>query len=268
MSDKPKPTPLPRRTAKYVTDPNKMSEAGIRGVICNPIYTGVPPYERMVTDEVWVRSATQLIEEEGPEQFLVNMLYMLRSSMVDAVPAEAIPSDYDGPWPDDEEDEEEEEDFPPAFDDSSQSPSPWHHPMEGLIYCSHDAAPMIILDAEFVCVYEYLYAHLAGACITDLIAEPVLTLVFQNGHTLPLLCPDCGRSLHVDDHNELLDGLNGLCITGLEWDDEIEALVVAFGRPEDTETEDEPLETLLVHLDSVRELTCPNQTKWHSEEED
>ena len=272
MNDKLNPTPLPRRTAKYITDPNRMTQAGIRGIICNPIYTGIPPYQRMVTDEVWVQSAVQLIEEEGLEQFLVNMLYMLRSSMVDAVPAEVIPPDYDGPWPEDEEDEdkevEKEEDFLPISDVSSQPPSPWHYPMEGLIFCSHDAAPMIVLDAEFVCVYEYLYAHLADSCVTDLIAEPVLTLVFQNGHTLPLLCPDCGQSLHVDDYNELLDGLNGLIITDIMWDDETEALIVEFGQSEDVENEDEPLETLLIHLDSVRELTCPNKTKWHDEEED
>jgi hypothetical protein len=51
------------------------------------------------------------------------------------------------------------------------------------------------------------------------------------------------------------------------WDDETEALIVEFGRPEDAENEDEPLETLFIHLDSVRELTCPNQTQWHEEEE-
>jgi hypothetical protein len=29
-------------------------------------------------DAVWVRACAKLIEEEGPEQFLVNLLYVLR----------------------------------------------------------------------------------------------------------------------------------------------------------------------------------------------
>lgn len=267
MSDKPNLSPLPRRTARYVTDPNKMSEAGIRGMISNPVYVGVPPYERVVSDEVWVRSAVQQIEEQGPEQFLVNMLYMLRSSMVDAVPDEAIPASYDGPWPEDEEDEAEDEEFPLVSEDLLSPSSPWHHPMEGFIFCSHDDSPMIVIEGEFVCVYEYLYAHLGGSCVTDLIAEPVLTLVFQNGHTLPLLCPDCGQSFHVDDHNELLDGLNNLIITNIAWDDETEELIVEFGRSEDAESEHEPEEVLFIHLDSVRELTCPGKTLWDDDEE-
>jgi hypothetical protein len=127
---------------------------------------------------------------------------------------------------------------------------------------------MILIDDEFVCVGEYLYAHLNDAPATDLLSDPVLTLIFQNGHTLPLLCPDCGESLHMSDHNALLDSLNGLTITALEWDDENNELVVEFGRPEvDDEDEEREAEvTLFLHLNSVRDLTCPNKTLWHSEE--
>ncbi len=263
MSKQSKLPPLPDRTVKYITDPNNMSEAALRGMISNPIYTGIPPYQRMVSDEVWVRSAMQLIEKEGAEQFLVNMLYMLRNSMVDAVPDEVIPSDYDGPWP-----EEEDEDTNPMNEESSASPSPWVHPMEGLIFCSHDDLPMIIIDDEFVCVSEYLYAHLAGACVTDLVTQPVLALVFQNGHTLPLFCPDCGQSLHIDDQNDLLNRLNGLMVTNIAWDQEAEELILEFNHSEEeADNEDEPEETLFIHLDSVRELTCPNKTLSEEENE-
>ncbi|MBN1993064.1 MAG: hypothetical protein JW953_10200 [Anaerolineae bacterium] len=263
MSDKLNLPRLPRRTVKYVTDPGEMSEAGVRGMLSNPVYAGVPPYQRIVSDEAWIQSAAQLIEDEGVEQFLVNMLYMLRNSMVDVVPDEAIPADYDGPWP--EEDEDEENLSFPA--NSSDPSSPWLYPLEGLIFCSHDGLPMIILDNEFLCVGEYLYAHLEDAPITDLITEPVLTLVFQNGHTLPLLCPDCGQSFHTDDCNELLDTLNGLIITNIEWDYDTQELVISFGKPEEVESEEEPAEILSIHLNSVRELTCPGQQEWPDNEE-
>jgi len=53
----------------------------VRGIICNPIYAGVPPFEPIVDEETWVRAATTGIREQGVEQFLVNMLFVLRRSM-------------------------------------------------------------------------------------------------------------------------------------------------------------------------------------------
>jgi hypothetical protein len=251
-----------------VVNPDEMNEAAARGMLSNPIYVGVPPYNRVVSDEAWIRAAVKLIDEDGPEQFLVNLLYMLRVSMVDAVPDEAIPHDYDGPWPDDS-DSNDEMKLDGETTDFIESPTPWHNPMEGLVFCSHDDLPMILMDGEFVCTGEYLYAHLNNAPVTDLLTDPVLTLVFQNGHTLPLLCPDCGDSLHIDDQGELLDSINGLTIVALEWDDETDELVIEFGHPEeDEEDEAEPLEALSIHLNSVRGLTCPYQTLWHEENGD
>ena len=42
------------------------------------MYTGVGPFPRLVEDAAWVRACAKLIEEEGPQQFLVNLLYVLR----------------------------------------------------------------------------------------------------------------------------------------------------------------------------------------------
>ena len=251
---------LPRRTVTYVTDPSKMDEAAARGMICNPIYAGLPPYRRVVSDEAWIEAAVKLINENGPEQFLVNMLYMLRMSMVDAVPDEAIPEDYDGPWPDDLQDDEIEWDEDSLdFDDP---PSPWHYPLEGIIYCSHDDFPMLLIEDDFICVAEYLETHINHAPITDLITEPVLTLVFQNGHTLPLLCPDCGGSLHFTDYSSLLDNINGLTIIDMEWEMTTEELILEFGQPDDEIFEEDELNMVAIHLDSVRGLTCPHQQLW------
>ena len=50
----------------------------VRGILVNPIYTGLGPFPRLVEDAAWVRACSKLIEEEGPQQFLVNLLYVLR----------------------------------------------------------------------------------------------------------------------------------------------------------------------------------------------
>lgn len=259
MSDSHKLSPLPHRTAKYITDPEQMSESVIRGMICNPIYAGVPPFEPVVSDEVWVHSAAQLIREEGAEQFLVNLLYVLRNSMADVTPQDTESADFTE-FPSDEEELLQE------TDNFAEAPSPWQHPMEGRVFCTHDDAPMIVLDGEFTCITEYLEAHVGDSCITDMISGPVLTLVFQNGHTLPLLCPDCSQSLHIEDKNDLLDTLNGLTITSIRWDRELEELVLEFGPPGISPDEIDPLDTLFVHLDSVREMTCPDKAVWSETE--
>ena len=103
MIEDPNTPPLPKPNVKYSNTPGETSEASLRGLISNPVYVGVPPYPRLVSDEAWVKAALELIEEDGAEQFLVNLLFMLRNSIVDAIPDEAIPNDYDGPWPDESE---------------------------------------------------------------------------------------------------------------------------------------------------------------------
>jgi hypothetical protein len=65
---------LPQDTAQF---PIGMAEAAI----CNPIYAGIPPYPPLVSDEDWIVAARRVIEQEGIEQFLANMLYLLRLAM-------------------------------------------------------------------------------------------------------------------------------------------------------------------------------------------
>jgi hypothetical protein len=77
--------PLPRPSAEYAAgggpiDFSDATEAKVRGIICNPVYAGIGPFPALVSDETWIRSAAKLIREEGPEQFLVNMLYLARRS--------------------------------------------------------------------------------------------------------------------------------------------------------------------------------------------
>ena len=49
--------------------------------MCSPICAGVGPFPALVDDETWVLAAAPMIKKEGSEQFLVNMLYVLRQSL-------------------------------------------------------------------------------------------------------------------------------------------------------------------------------------------
>lgn len=71
---------FPAPTVKYAEagNPNPPTVEEIKGIICNPIYAGVGPFPPIVDDEQWVGAAKKQIEEDGEEQFLINMLFVLR----------------------------------------------------------------------------------------------------------------------------------------------------------------------------------------------
>jgi len=74
---------LPKPSVKYATtNGDNLDARSLKGILCNPIYTGVAPYSSMIDDEEWIKAALKEIEEDGVEQFLVNMLYVLRKSML------------------------------------------------------------------------------------------------------------------------------------------------------------------------------------------
>jgi hypothetical protein len=74
-----KPLPAPNVVvARSGTPPHQLSSEAVKGIMVNPIYTGLGPFPRLVEDAAWVRACVKLIEEEGPQQFLVNLLYVLR----------------------------------------------------------------------------------------------------------------------------------------------------------------------------------------------
>jgi hypothetical protein len=71
--------PSPNVAEKISGDKAEWTEEQIRGIICNPIYTGSGQFSSYVSDEEWVKSAAKQISNEGAEQFLVNLLYVLRA---------------------------------------------------------------------------------------------------------------------------------------------------------------------------------------------
>jgi hypothetical protein len=73
-----KPLPAPNViVARAGTPPDQLSQGAVKGIRVNPIYTGVGPFPRLVGDAAWVRACAKLIEEEGAQQFLVNLLFVL-----------------------------------------------------------------------------------------------------------------------------------------------------------------------------------------------
>ena len=78
--------PLPKPNvvvAKSGTPPHEMTPEAIKGLLLNPIYAGVGPYPAIVEKRQWVCACEKIIEEDGAEQFLVNLLYVLRECFDD-----------------------------------------------------------------------------------------------------------------------------------------------------------------------------------------
>ncbi len=75
---------LPKPNVEFLTNerpegtPWTPEEA--RGIVCNPIYAGIPPFPGLRSDEEWIKTAVKTIEREGEEQFLVNLLFLLRKT--------------------------------------------------------------------------------------------------------------------------------------------------------------------------------------------
>jgi len=73
--------PLP--DVAYPGDPDwqaELNEPMIDGVLCNPVYTGIGPFPKIVNDQMWIAAGVQLVKEKGLRQYLVNVLYQLKKS--------------------------------------------------------------------------------------------------------------------------------------------------------------------------------------------
>ncbi len=143
--------------------------------------------------------------------------------------------------------------------------------LDGLLRCSEHDCPMIQVGDNYECVIECVDSHVGGKRVKDIIPDSTgipFALVFEDAHTLPLLCPHCGRSLHVAPENEesALKEVAGLYLVGLAYvepGDDPEGLALVFARDPEADLEDPETATqeILVHLDSARTLTCPDETR-------
>ena len=62
------------------TKPEDFTEAGIKGIVMNPVYAGIGEFPALVSDRQWVAACKLVMEQDTPEQFLVNLLFLLRST--------------------------------------------------------------------------------------------------------------------------------------------------------------------------------------------
>ncbi len=53
----------------------------VGGIICNPVYAGIPPFPAVVDDKTWIAAGIQMVGNVGLRQYLVNLLYQLKKSM-------------------------------------------------------------------------------------------------------------------------------------------------------------------------------------------
>jgi hypothetical protein len=85
MTKKSSNSKLPRPNAAFRSNDQTgdITPAEIRGMVCNPVYAGMGPFPALVSDEQWVAAATTAINKEGAEQFLVNLLYVLRQTLAE-----------------------------------------------------------------------------------------------------------------------------------------------------------------------------------------
>jgi hypothetical protein len=141
--------------------------------------------------------------------------------------------------------------------------------LNGLLRCHEHSCPMLQIGDLYECAIERVDVHLGGKRVKDIIPDNQgipFALVFEDGHTLPLLCPDCGRSLHVATENEerVLNEAAGLFLVGLAYvepEEEPNGLALVFARDPnaDLENPETPTAEIMLHLDSARILTCPDE---------
>jgi len=84
MTNDNNPTSLPKPNVEFVysgTPNSAMTAAGIKGILVNPLNAGAGPFPPIVSDAQWVAACKRLLEQESPEQFLVNLLFILRQAL-------------------------------------------------------------------------------------------------------------------------------------------------------------------------------------------
>lgn len=143
--------------------------------------------------------------------------------------------------------------------------------LDGILQCPEHDCPLIEVDGARVCLVEYVDNHLGRQRVKDFIARPA-TLVFADGHTLPLVCPDCGDALrfNADHEDAALAELAQLYLVAVMYQppapNQVEGLVLGFAQNPDADAS-AVMDVFYVHLDSARQLTCPRAETESNEQE-
>lgn len=60
---------------------DQWNEKMVGGILCNPVFAGIPPFEAAVDEQAWIVAGVKMVENVGLRQYLVNVLYELKKSM-------------------------------------------------------------------------------------------------------------------------------------------------------------------------------------------
>jgi hypothetical protein len=71
--------PLPKPTVRPRTG-SSWEVSDVRAVLCNPVNVGLGPFKQAVPEDLWLNAADKQVAEQGAEQYLVNVLFMLKES--------------------------------------------------------------------------------------------------------------------------------------------------------------------------------------------
>ncbi|KXB01274.1 hypothetical protein AKJ41_02120 [candidate division MSBL1 archaeon SCGC-AAA259O05] len=56
---------------------DKLSEEDVRDIVHNPVYPGLGPFPKIISDEKWIEANAVAIEREGKEEYLRKLLEVL-----------------------------------------------------------------------------------------------------------------------------------------------------------------------------------------------
>jgi hypothetical protein len=80
------PLPAPNVRCRRSGSTGEFTAEEVRGCLANPVYAGLGPFPQLVPEAQWVGAAAWGIRADGPEQFLVNLLFVLRQSLAGLTP--------------------------------------------------------------------------------------------------------------------------------------------------------------------------------------
>ena len=71
--------PIPKPTVRPATG-SSWEASDVRAVLCNPVNVGLGPFKQAVPEDLWLKAEEKQVAEYGAEQYLVNVLFMLKES--------------------------------------------------------------------------------------------------------------------------------------------------------------------------------------------
>lgn len=88
-----------------------------------------------------------------------------------------------------------------------------------MLYCKKDGFPLINIDGQQQCVFEFLNYCIGGKKITDILLQnETIYYVFENGHEIPLLCNCCGKPLACRSLQAERKRMIGRTLLSMSWD--------------------------------------------------